>query len=56
MRGDGTGRIALPLPQRRQPTSEYEYWDPLPPGKVRFLLQRFGTDWPSWQTAKRTAC
>jgi hypothetical protein len=28
MRGDGTGRIALPLPQRPQPTSEYEYWDP----------------------------
>src|SRR5512145_1663745 len=28
MRGDGTGRIALPLPQLPQPTAEFRYWDP----------------------------
>ena len=27
MRGDGTGRIALPLPPLPQPTNEHEYWD-----------------------------
>ncbi len=28
MRGDGSGRIALPLPPLPQPTGEYRYWDP----------------------------
>jgi hypothetical protein len=28
MRGDGSARIALPLPQLPQPTGEYRYWDP----------------------------
>lgn len=28
MQGDGTGRIALPLPQLPQPTAEFRYWDP----------------------------
>ena len=27
MRGDGSGRIALPLPQLPEPMGEYEYWD-----------------------------
>ena len=27
-RGDGSGRIALPLPPLPQPTDEYRYWDP----------------------------
>ena len=29
MRGDGTGRIALPLPPLPEPASEYRYWGPL---------------------------
>ena len=28
MRGDGSARIALPLPPLPQPTGEYRYWDP----------------------------
>ena len=28
IRGDGSGRIALPLPQLPQPTAEYRYSDP----------------------------
>ena len=28
MRGDGSARIALPLPQLPQPTAQYRYWDP----------------------------
>ena len=28
MRGDGSGRIALPLPPLPQPVDGYQYWDP----------------------------